>query len=124
MQVERLEAGEVPDRIPLLPLRSDVVFPQTVVPLVVNRPQGIKLIDEIMGGEKSLGLVAQRTPDTDEPAISDLYPTICVGNVLKMLKFPDGSTRVVCQGIFRARLDRDRRRPSPTSSAGSNRSKT
>ncbi len=101
---EKAEPGDFPDRLPLLPLRSDVVFPQTVVPLVVNRPAGIKLIDEIMGDEKALGLVAQRHPETDDPSIGDLYPTICVGSVLKMLKFPDGSTRVVCQGISRARL--------------------
>ncbi len=96
--------GELPDRVALLPLRSDVVFPQTVVPLVVNRPAGIKLIDEIMAEEKTLGLIAQRHPETDDPTIGDLYPTLCVGNVLKMLKFPDGSTRVVCQGMVRARL--------------------
>ena len=72
---ERAEPGEAPDRIPLLPLRSDVVFPQTVVPLVVNRPAGIKLIDDIMVGEKTLGLVAQRHPETDDPTIGDLYPT-------------------------------------------------
>ena len=101
---EKAETVEAPDRIPLLPLRSDVVFPQTVVPLVVNRPAGIKLIDDIMAGEKSLGLVAQLHPETDEPSLGDLYPTICVGNVLKMLKFPDGSTRIVCQGMVRARL--------------------
>ena len=93
-----------PERIALLPLRSDVVFPQTVVPLVVNRPAGIKLIDDIMGDEKALGLIAQRHPETDAPTIADLYPTLSVGSVLKMLKFPDGSTRIVCQGMFRARL--------------------
>ena len=101
---EKAEAGEMPDRVPLLPLRSDVVFPQTVVPLVVNRPAGIKLIDEIMADGKTLGMVAQRHPETDDPSIGDLYPTLCIGNVLKMLKFPDGSTRVVCQGVTRARL--------------------
>ena len=103
-QVERATPGEMPDRVALLPLRSDVVFPQTVVPLVVNRAAGIKLIDDIMPEEKTLGLIAQRHPETDEPTISDLYPTLSVGNVLKMLKFPDGSTRVVSQGMFRARL--------------------
>ncbi len=96
--------GELPDRVALLPLRSDVVFPQTVVPLVVNRPAGIKLIDDIMAEEKTLGMIAQRHPETDDPTIGDLYPTLCIGNVLKMLKFPDGSTRVVCQGMIRARL--------------------
>ncbi len=98
------EPGELPDRVALLPLRSDVVFPQTVVPLVVNRPAGIKLIDDIMAEEKTLGMIAQRHPETDDPTIGDLYPTLCIGNVLKMLKFPDGSTRVVCQGMIRARL--------------------
>ena len=104
VQVERANLGDLPERVALLPLRSDVVFPQTVVPLVVNRLAGIKLIDDIMTEEKTLGLIAQRHPETDEPTISDLYPTLAVGNVLKMLKFPDGSTRVVSQGMFRARL--------------------
>ena len=94
----------LPEMLPLLPLRSDVVFPQTVVPLVVNRSSGIKLIDEVLIGDKMIGLVTQRHPDDDEPGLGDLYPTVCVGSVLKMLKFPDGSTRIVCQGLFRARL--------------------
>src|SRR5438552_3859544 len=93
-------APPVPARLPLLPLRSDVVFPQTVVPLVVNRPSGIRLIDEVLAGDKLIGLVTQRHPEIDDPALSDLYPTVCVGSVLKMLNFPDGSTRIVCQGLF------------------------
>ncbi|WP_240906891.1 endopeptidase La [Paludisphaera rhizosphaerae] len=92
------------NRLPLLPLRSDVVFPQTVVPLVINRPSGIRLIDEVMVGERLVGLVSQLHPEIDEPTMGDLFPTICVGTVLKMLKFPDGSTRIVCQGQTRARL--------------------
>jgi ATP-dependent Lon protease len=87
-----------------LPLRSDVVFPQTVVPLVINRPSGIRLVDDVLIGERLVGLVSQLHPEIDEPALGDLYPTICVGTVLKMLKFPDGSTRIVCQGQTRARL--------------------
>jgi len=94
----------VPETVPLLPLRTDVVFPQTVVPLIVNRTGGIRLIDEAQGGEKLLGLVTQRHPEVDEPGVNDLYPTVCVGSVLKMLKFPDGSTRIVCQGSYRARI--------------------
>ncbi len=94
----------LPDLLPILPLRSDVVFPQTVVPLVVNRGAGIRLIDEINLGDKTLALATQRQPDVDDPAAEDLYPIVCVGTVLKMLKFPDGSTRIVCQGMFRARL--------------------
>ena len=98
------EPAGLPGRIPLLPLRGDVVFPQTVVPLVINRPSGIRLVDELQSGEKLLGLVAQTRPEADEPGMDDLYPVVCVGSVLKMLKFPDGSTRIVCQGLTRARL--------------------
>jgi ATP-dependent Lon protease len=85
-------------------LRSDVVFPQTVVPLVINRPSGIRLIDDCMIGERMVGLVSQLHPETDLPGMNDLFPMICVGLILKMLKFPDGSTRIVCQGQYRARL--------------------
>lgn len=94
----------LPERVPLLPLRADVVFPQTVVPLVVNRNNGIRLIDDVLLGNKTLGLVTQRDPDVDDPGLDDLYTTVCLGTVLKMLKFPDGSTRIVCQGHLRARL--------------------
>ncbi len=91
-------------RLPLLPLRSDVVFPQTVVPLVINRPSGIRLIDDAMVGERMVALVSQLHPETDAPGQEDLFPVVCVGLVLKMLKFPDGSTRIVCQGQYRGRL--------------------
>ncbi len=90
--------------LPILPLRTDVVFPQTVVPLVVNRSSGIKLIDEAQLGDKTIGLATQVDPDDDDPKLERLHPILCVGNVLKMLKFPDGSTRIVCQGITRARI--------------------
>ncbi len=90
--------------MPLLPLRSDVVFPQTVVPLVINRPSGIRLIDDAMVGERMVALVSQLHPENDAPGMDDLYPMVCIGLVLKMLKFPDGSTRIVCQGQYRARL--------------------
>ena len=111
-----------PCNIPLLPLRSDVVFPQTVVPLVVNRPSGIRLIDDCMIGERMVGLVSQLHPETDSPGMDDLFPMICVGLILKMLKFPDGSTRIVCQGQYRPAWRRSRR-PSPTWSAGSSRAR-
>ena len=81
-----------------------MVFPQTVVPLVINRPSGIRLIDDCMIGERMVGLVSQLHPETDSPGMDDLFPMICVGLILKMLKFPDGSTRIVCQGQYRARL--------------------
>lgn len=98
--------GDHGNRLPLLPLRSDLVFPQTVVPLVVNRSSGIRLVDDVLIGERLVGLAGQLHPEVDEPGMDDLFPTICVGTVLKMLKFPDGSTRIVCQGQTRAKLVR------------------
>jgi ATP-dependent Lon protease len=94
----------MPETVPILPLRTDVVFPQTMVPLVVNRPAGIRLIDDVLMGDKTIGLATQRQPEEDEPGPDGLYPILTVGTVLKMLKFPDGSTRIVCSGLFRARL--------------------
>ncbi len=98
------KAGDPANSVALLPLRGDVVFPQSVVPLVVNRPGGIRLIDEAMLGDKTVGLIAQRRPEDEDPGFDDLYPILCVGTILKMLKFPDGSTRIVVQGNLRARL--------------------
>jgi ATP-dependent Lon protease len=90
--------------VPLLPLRSDVVFPQMIVPLVVGRDRGIKLVDDVEDDRTSVGLVTQKTGDVDDPTLSDLYPTLCVARVLKSLKFPDGTTRIVAHGLQRARL--------------------
>ncbi|MBX6315311.1 MAG: endopeptidase La, partial [Isosphaeraceae bacterium] len=95
---------EFPKRLPLLPLRADVVFPQTVVPQIVNRLSSIRLVDDVLLGDKLVGLITQRQPEQDEPGPDDLYPMLCIGSILKMLKFPDGSTRIVVQGIARARL--------------------
>jgi ATP-dependent Lon protease len=103
--LSRLEGGiSLPDRVPLLPLRTDVVFPQTVVPLSTNLPAGIRLIDEAYLGDKVIGMVTQRDPELERPKPEDLYQTACVGTILKMLKFPDGTTRIVVQGLARARL--------------------
>jgi ATP-dependent Lon protease len=98
------DTAPLPGRMPLLPLRTDVVFPQTVVPLVVNRGSGIRLIDDVLAGDRTIALVTQRNPEVDDPGFDDLFPMVTVGTVLKMLKFPDGSTRIVCQGVTRARL--------------------
>ena len=73
---------------------------------MINRSSGIRLVDDVLVTERLVGLVSQIHPEVDEPVLGDLYPTICVGTVLKMLKFPDGSTRIVCQGQTRARLVR------------------
>src|SRR6476469_9855334 len=94
---------ELPRQLPLLPLRSDVPFPQVIMPLIVGRDKGIQLLDDVMKGPRVVGLATQTNLDAEDPGPKDLYPTICVAQVLKMLKFPDGSTRIVAQGLRRAR---------------------
>src|SRR4051812_3678104 len=93
----------LPRQIPLLPLRSDVPFPQVIMPLIVGRDKGILLLDDVMKGPRIVGLATQTNLDAEDPGSKDLYPTICVAQILKMLKFPDGSTRIVAQGLRRAR---------------------
>ena len=97
---------ELPKQIPILPLRSDVPFPQIIIPLVVGRDKGIRLIDDILKGDKLVALATQFDPETEDPGFDDLHPTLCVAVILKMLKFPDGSTRLVSQGTRRAKLVR------------------
>jgi ATP-dependent Lon protease len=94
---------DLPKQLPLLPLRSDVPFPQVIMPLIVGRDKGIQLLDDVMKGNKIVGLATQMNLEAEDPGPKDLYPTICVAQVLKMLKFPDGSTRIVAQGLRRAR---------------------
>jgi ATP-dependent Lon protease len=96
---------DIPAELPLLPLRSDVVFPQMVTPLVVGRERGIRLVDDVMDTDaKLVALVTQKSGEIDEPKQEDLHPAMCVAKILKMLKFPDGTTRIVAHGIARARL--------------------
>jgi ATP-dependent Lon protease len=93
------------ETLPLLPLRSDVVFPDTVVPLVVGRERGIRLVDDVMETDaKRVALVTQRSGEIEEPKQADLHPALCVAHILKMLKFPDGTTRIVVHGQSRGRL--------------------
>src|SRR5262245_59399941 len=93
------------ERLPLLPLRSDVVFPDIVVPLVVGRERGIRLVDDVMeASKKRVALATQRSGEIEEPKQADLHPALCVAQILKMLKFPDGTTRIVVHGEARGRL--------------------
>jgi ATP-dependent Lon protease len=96
--------NQLPKQVPLLPLRSDVVFPETVIPLVVGRDRSQKLIDDVLLGDKIVGLITQRHSETEDPQVDDLFPSLCIASILKMRKFPDGSTRIVAQGLARARL--------------------
>ncbi|MGL1832806.1 endopeptidase La [Rhodocyclaceae bacterium SMB388] len=91
--------------LPLLPLRDVVVFPHMVIPLFVGRPKSIKALENAMEADKSILLVAQKSAAKDEPSSDDLYDIGCVASILQMLKLPDGTIKVLVEGVQRARLD-------------------
>ena len=91
-------------QLPLLPLRDVVVFPHMVIPLFVGRPKSIKALELAMEAGKSIMLVAQRSAAKDEPEASDMYAVGCAANILQMLKLPDGTVKVLVEGVQRARI--------------------
>lgn len=94
-----------PSRLPLLPLRDVVVFPHMVIPLFVGRPKSIHALETAMENEKTIMLAAQKTAAKDEPSAEDIYEIGCVATVLQMLKLPDGTVKVLVEGVGRARVD-------------------
>ncbi|MCL1861059.1 MAG: endopeptidase La [Proteobacteria bacterium] len=91
--------------LPLLPLRDVVVFPHMVIPLFVGRPKSIKALEAAMETGKSILLVAQQSAAKDEPSASDLYSVGCVANILQMLRLPDGTLKVLVEGVQRVRIE-------------------
>lgn len=99
-----LHPGET-TRLPMLPLRDVVVFPQMVIPLFVGRPKSIKALEQAMAADKAVVLVAQKSAADDDPAPNALYAVGCVANILQLLKLPDGTVKVLVEGTHRARID-------------------
>lgn len=97
---------KIPNELPILPLRDTVVFPNIVTPLVVARDKSVNLINQVISGNRMLGLVAQRQAEVEDPNAEDLYPVGVAAIILRMLKFPDGSLRVLVQGLSRVRLSK------------------
>jgi ATP-dependent Lon protease len=97
---------ELPAQLPILPMSDVVVFPHMVAPLLVSNAQSIRLIDDVVAGHRLLGVTWQTDPDVDEPRGDQLHPFGCVARVVRMLKFPDDSVRVLIQGLKRMRIVR------------------
>ena len=88
--------------LPLLPLRDVVVFPHMVIPLFVGRPKSIKALEAAMESGRQIMLVAQKAAGKDEPKADDMFEIGCVSSILQMLKLPDGTVKVLVEGIQRA----------------------
>ncbi len=102
---EEGEAGPViPSMLPILPLRNTVVYPQTVLPLSADQPRSIRLVDAAVAGDRLIGLVTMTDPSVDIPGPEDVYLTGTVAMVHRLLRAPDGSVRLIIQGLRRFRL--------------------
>jgi ATP-dependent Lon protease len=91
-----------PITLPLLPLRDVVVFPHMVIPLFVGRPKSIKALEAAMESGRQIMLVAQKAAGKDEPKADDMFDVGCVSSILQMLKLPDGTVKVLVEGVQRA----------------------
>ncbi|WP_295645427.1 LON peptidase substrate-binding domain-containing protein, partial [uncultured Methylibium sp.] len=95
-----------PITLPLLPLRDVVVFPHMVIPLFVGRPKSIKALEAAMEAGRQIMLVAQKAAGKDEPKSDDMFDIGCVSSILQMLKLPDGTVKVLVEGMQRATTKR------------------
>ena len=105
---EQLEQGdiEIPSILPVLPLKETVVFPQSVSPLAIGQERSIRLVDDALEGERILALVTVKGEDVDQPGWDDLYDIGTAAVVHKMIRVPDGTLRILVQGVGRIRLQR------------------
>jgi ATP-dependent Lon protease len=95
----------IPPELPLLPLRDTVLFPNSFMPLAVARESSVRLIDEAINSSKVIGVFTQRDAALDEPHKDDLYAIGTATHIHKMFRLPDGSLRLIVQGLARIRLD-------------------
>jgi ATP-dependent Lon protease len=94
----------LPEILPILPLRGLVVYPQTAVPLTIGQPRSIRLVDEVITGDRMIGLVASQSPELDNPGPEHLYQVGTAAIIHRMFRAPDGTIRLLVQGLVRFRI--------------------
>jgi ATP-dependent Lon protease len=95
----------IPEELPILPLRGMVVYPLMVLPLNVGQQRSVRLVDDVVVGDRLVGLVASKDPEIDEPASDEVYQVGTVAIIHRLFKAPDGTMRVIVQGVERIRID-------------------
>lgn len=104
---DEVEAGaepEVPEILPLLPLRGTVVFPMTLLPLAAGQPRSLRLIDDVISGDRLVGMVLQKNAEQEAAGPGETYEIGTVANIHQMMRVPDGTVRLVVQGLRRMRI--------------------
>ncbi|MGG7036969.1 MAG: endopeptidase La [Flavobacterium sp.] len=102
---EEMNKEELPDSLPILPLRNTVLFPGVVIPITAGRDKSIKLINDAHAGNKIIGVVAQKNEEDEDPTKNDIYNVGTVAQILRILKMPDGNITVILQGKKRFEID-------------------
>ncbi len=95
----------IPQELAVLPLRDTVVFPESMTPLAIGQERSIKLVDDVVGGDRMLALLATRDPENEQPGFKDLYEVGTAAVIHKMIRVPDGTLRILVQGLRRIRLE-------------------
>jgi ATP-dependent Lon protease len=99
------QVEELPAELPVLPLKETVVFPDSMTPLAIGQDRSIRLVDDVVGGDRLLALVTVRDPDVEAPGWDDLYEIGTAAVVHKMIRVPDGTLRILVQGLRRVRIE-------------------
>src|SRR3989337_3796825 len=97
-------AAPIPRDLPLLPLRGTVLFPHVILPILVGQEKSIRLVDEVVVGDRMLGVVALKDQETQDTRPDDLFPIGNAAVIAKMIKLPDGTISIMVQGLERIRL--------------------
>lgn len=95
----------IPDELAILPLRGVVVYPQTIIPLTVGQPRSIKLVDEVVSGNRMIGLITSKDPNLETPGPDDIYRIGTIASIHRLFRAPDGTIRMLVQGISRIEVD-------------------
>ena len=102
---DTLNKVEVPETIPILPLRNTVLFPGVILPITIGREKSVQLIEEVYNNDKVLGAIAQKDPNQEDPGQNELHDVGTIAQIIKILEMPDGSTSVIIQGKKRFQLN-------------------
>src|SRR5882724_12199149 len=102
---EQTEELTFPATLPVLPLKDTVVFPESVTPLAIGHERSIKLVEDVVSGDRVLALVTVKNPEAEQPGWDDLYEIGTAAAIHKMIRVPDGTLRILVQGVRRIRID-------------------
>jgi ATP-dependent Lon protease len=97
---------QIPPALPVLPLKETVIFPQSMTPLAIGQERSIKLVDDVVSGDRMLALMTVRDPEVDQPGFDEVYEIGTAGLVHRMIRIPDGTLRILVQGLSRVHLER------------------